>query len=283
MRVGHAEHDRVARAHRHSVHGQRADLGDDRGGVVVASGARAGDHDHEVGPRGGGADGRGDLLGNVGGDLEAVRLASGRLGLGGEHHGVRVGQLALAELGAHRPDLVAGRDHRHDRPRGARRARSRPRLPPPPRPPAAAGGRPAAAARPRSRPRRSSGRAGTGAAAARSSTPPSTSWTSSRMTTASKSPGIGSPVSTTSKAPASSRTGRGLARADGVRGTHRDAVHRRRVEGRGRGPSPRRARPSRARPPHRAAAARSRAARGSRRPRTPPPRRRAPRRRGDRG
>jgi hypothetical protein len=83
--VHHAQHHRVPWPHRDPVHRERSHLGDDGGRVVVAPGARAGDHDHEVRSCRCRADRRGDLLRHVRHHLESVRLAAGGLGLGGEH------------------------------------------------------------------------------------------------------------------------------------------------------------------------------------------------------
>src|SRR4051795_12188103 len=52
-----AQHDRMARLDRHAVHAQGSRGGHDGGRVVVAAGARPGDHDHEVGFAGGRLDG----------------------------------------------------------------------------------------------------------------------------------------------------------------------------------------------------------------------------------
>ena len=112
----HAEHHRVARPHRHAVHGERSDLGHDRGRVVVAARARAGDHDHEVRPRGGRAHRRGDLVGTSGVTSKRCASQPAASAWAASITRVRVGELALAELGADRADLVAGRDHRDDRP-----------------------------------------------------------------------------------------------------------------------------------------------------------------------
>jgi hypothetical protein len=97
------------------VHRKGSGLGDDLGGVVVASGARSRDHDDEVCVRGGLLH-RGDDPGRlVRDDLVPSHLAAGLLGLGGEHERVGVGQLARPQLGADRANLVAGRDHGYDR------------------------------------------------------------------------------------------------------------------------------------------------------------------------
>jgi hypothetical protein len=113
--VDRAEHDGMAGADGHAVDGQRAEAIDDRGRVVVAAGARAGDDDHEVRAGRGAANRRGDALGIVGLDRQAPGLAAGLLGLGGEHQRVRVEDLARPDVRAHRADLVAGRQHGHDR------------------------------------------------------------------------------------------------------------------------------------------------------------------------
>jgi hypothetical protein len=89
--VDDSEHHRVARADGHAVDGERSDRRDHLRGVVVAARARARDHDHQVRSRGRRPHRLSDLLGRVGRDLEPVRLAARRFGLGSEHHAVRVG------------------------------------------------------------------------------------------------------------------------------------------------------------------------------------------------
>ena len=126
-----AEHHRVAGLDRHAVHGEHAHLLDHRRGVVVAARARAGDNDHEVGAAGRRAHGVHDPLLLVRHDRVTHHVAAGVLGLGGEHERVGVGELARAELGPDRPNLVPCRDHRHHRaaahrePRRSRGSRGR--------------------------------------------------------------------------------------------------------------------------------------------------------------
>ena len=115
-RVHGAEHDRVPRAHGDAVHREGARSVHDGGGVVVAAGARAGHHDHEV-AAGRGAEQRGDdLVGVVAHDRQRDRLAADLARLGGEHERVRVGDLALGEGLPERTDLVARRQDGHDGP-----------------------------------------------------------------------------------------------------------------------------------------------------------------------
>ena len=208
-RVGHrAQHHRVPGPHRDAVHRERADLGHDGGGVVVAA-RRSSRRSRSRGPtsRRPSRTAAAISSGHVRHDLEAVRLAADRLRLRREHHASSC-RAARPRRARRRPGGSRRRSGSRSRPAaGARPAPWLPRRPRRPRPPVAAGGPRAAAARRRSRPRRSSGRAGRARRprAARPRRRPS--CTSSRMTTASKSPGIGSPVSTTSKAPAARRTG----------------------------------------------------------------------------
>ena len=113
--VDRAEHDRVAGADGDAVDGELAEPIDQRGGVVVAAGARAGDHDQQVAPLDRVADRAGDPRLVVGLDRQHDDLAAGLAGLAGEHQRVGLEQLAGLELRADRPHLIAGRQDRHDR------------------------------------------------------------------------------------------------------------------------------------------------------------------------
>ena len=146
--VDRAEHDRMAGAHGDAVHGQLPELIDERGGVVVASGARAGDDDQQVAPLAPRSGSRRRCA-----PRRRARSAAPRP----RSPASRAWPASISELvsssspgasvAADRAHLVAGRQDRHDRLAvhadlgGARGAR------PPPRRPAAVGGRPAAAAR----------------------------------------------------------------------------------------------------------------------------------------
>ena len=89
-----AQHDRVPGTHGDAVHGQGAGGRDHARGVVVASGARPGDQDHQVGVGGGVPDRGGDQLGVVDDDAGGPGLAADLGGLRGQHHRVGVGDLA---------------------------------------------------------------------------------------------------------------------------------------------------------------------------------------------
>ena len=160
--VHHAEHDRVPGPHRHAVHRERADLGHDRGGVVVAARRSS----RRSRPRGR------DLAAAVahrGGDLGRARRARPRSGAPrsppprpGPRASASSCRAARPRRARSRPAGSRRRSGSRPRPAGGGRpARSPRRRPRRRRPPAAAGGPRAAAARRRSRPRRSSGRAGT--------------------------------------------------------------------------------------------------------------------------
>jgi hypothetical protein len=75
----------MPRPHGDAVHGQPAGLVDHRGGVVVASGAGACDHDHEIRLRSSRAQRCRDLVGVVGDDRQYSRPSADLAGLGGEH------------------------------------------------------------------------------------------------------------------------------------------------------------------------------------------------------
>ena len=106
----------MARLDGDAVDEQRAGLLDDGGGVVVAPGARAGDHDHQVGTPGALAHGGRDQRRVVGHDRHRLGLAAGLARLRGEHQRVRVDELPRRRLGAaERPHLVARRDDEHAR------------------------------------------------------------------------------------------------------------------------------------------------------------------------
>ena len=105
-----------------AVHEQFAGALDHRGGVVVAAGARPGDHDHEIRDRRRLPHDRLDLRRVVRHDRRRVRLAARLARLGDEHQRVRVHQLAGGGLLADRTDLVPGRDDAHPR-RAAHRER----------------------------------------------------------------------------------------------------------------------------------------------------------------
>ena len=192
-------------------------VGDHLRGPVVAAGAGAGEHDHQVAGRRRVAHRRGDER-RAGRARSRVTVTSapssapGRRASASWCPGSRPGRAARRPAGSRRRWA-----RRPPAARAARRPRSpRPRRPPPGRT-AAAGGRRAAAARSRRRPHRSSGRASTARSRPAARPRRHRVWcTSSRITTASRPAGIGSPVSTTSKAPAGEQQRRALARADGV-------------------------------------------------------------------
>ena len=81
-----------------AVDGEGAEPLDELGGVVVASGARAGDDDHQIALADRAADRGGDAVLVVGLDRQGDGLAAGGAGLGGEHQRVGVQQLAGGEL-----------------------------------------------------------------------------------------------------------------------------------------------------------------------------------------
>ena len=94
--------------------GERAVLRDDARRVVVAPGARARHHDHEVGIRGRRTERPADAVRVVRFDGQHEGDAPGLAGLGGEHQGVGVGDLSRPQVGPERPDLVTGRQDRHE-------------------------------------------------------------------------------------------------------------------------------------------------------------------------
>ena len=101
---------------RDAVHGQRAELGHDPGGVVVAARARSRHDDQQVTAGHGGADRGGDAVRVVGLDRQAARLAAGLPRLRGQHERVGVEYLAGAGPRADRPHLVPGGQDGDDRP-----------------------------------------------------------------------------------------------------------------------------------------------------------------------
>ena len=79
---------------------------------VVAAGARARHQQDQVALRCGALDRLGEPVRIVGKDRPAQRPEAGFARLGLEHERVRVGELALGQLGARRAELVAGRQNR---------------------------------------------------------------------------------------------------------------------------------------------------------------------------
>ncbi len=130
-----------------AVDGELAQPIDQRGGVVVAAGARAGDHDQQVAPFDRGLDRIGERGLVVGLDRQHFDLTARLAGLAGEHQRVGLQQFAGFERAADRAHLVAGRKDRHHRLAVHADFGGCPRPRPPQRRPGAAGGRPGAAAR----------------------------------------------------------------------------------------------------------------------------------------
>ena len=104
-----SQHDRVSGPDGDAVHGEGPGGGDHPGGVVVPAGTGPGDEDDQVGLLGRVPKRGGDQVGVVRDDVGHRRHAAGLAGLGGEHEGVGVRDLARSELGADGPDLVTGR------------------------------------------------------------------------------------------------------------------------------------------------------------------------------
>ena len=258
--------------------GERSHRRDHLGRVVVAARARAGDHDHEVRSRGRRPHRLRDLLRHVGRDLEPVRLAARRLGLGGEHQR-RSCRAARRPSARSRPDGARRPWGSRSQPAGAAPpARSRPRRPRPPR-----------------RPARSRWPAGSSSSAALTSSPIDRTCWNGAAAACSSTPAVDL-VHVLAHDDGVEVAGNRVARVDDLERARAPAgpgSSRRRRPSRRRGRRcrpwqprrtavttawPTRARPSHARRPGRAEAAPPRAAPDSPRPRTPPPTRRAPRR-----
>ena len=106
----------MARPHGDAVDRELAESVDERCRVIVATRARARDHDQQIAPSDRAQDRVSDPRFVVGLDRQHDDLAPGLAGLAGEHQGVGLEQLAALELrGADRAHLVAGRKNRHHR------------------------------------------------------------------------------------------------------------------------------------------------------------------------